>query len=512
MTAQQLTSGIFFDTPESLLRQIGDEQPSLGRRPNPGRPIQRESERRGAHQPLLTPEPGDRSRSGVDPGRAVAFRAEPHAAVVLQPHSVHRHAADAIVLLPAPPAVDLPPGEQTGFGPGQHFAVAERQNLINQLAFQTRGGREAFPLAVASPPRQASSRKPQPNRILSVAQDGVHGALQALSLAHGSEAWTIADGQAFDRRHEQTAEGVHRQLASTSRLGKAWVRGIEALASASHDRERPEVVHPQIAASVAADAHPISGRQAVRLAEHGRFLTGRPTQPCAAAEPHVVSLEEHAVGVWTAGACGLGQQPVRPHGSRLVRWPDNETAVGRDEGLAPTVKLNGAVAVDACALERHGYEAIAILLVEPAPIPGQHVSIWSLAKTQSDLARKPLGRSVTLKPLTVVTEHAVFGPSPHKAGPILKEHLDGGVRQAVLHAVVAKTVLLCGRRRGQRQAGQEGDSKAARDPGCLYSVRQERRRDAALGGPTVLRQDMRLGTFVVHVKFVGKSSVPKPRH
>ena len=77
---------------------------------------------------------------------------------------------------------------------------------------------------------------------------------------------------------------------------------------------------------------------------------------------------------------------------------------------------------------------------------------------------KTLDRPVTLKPLTVVAEHSVFGSGPHKACPILKEHFDGGIGQSVFRSVVAETVLLRLSRHSESHARQSREEGRERCP------------------------------------------------
>ena len=384
------------------------------------------------------------------------------------------HFSNPVVNLPGPPISDPAPGEQTRLGASQHGAVVKRQDLVDQLAVEATFRCEAFPFPVASPACQAAPGESQPDRVFPVSQHRIHRTLQALALADGPEMPHFVDGQSLDRRHEQPTAGVHLQLASSSRLWKTWIRCIEAHACVPHDGKPLKVVHPQVAASIATDAHPFSGRQAVRLAEHGHPLAGHPAQPGAAPVPHSIRLQQDAVRTRTIGA---GRPVQRPEGGTVRAGRcccHDETAVRRDECLALAVELDGTVAVDACALKGHCFEAIAFLLVEPTPVSDQHTPIRHLAQTQDHVVWKALGWPVTLKPLTVVAEHAVLGSSPQKACPILKEHLHGGIGQPVLRSVVAEAVLLRLDGRGRSQARQDGREAQERRP--PHSVKMVPRR------------------------------------
>src|SRR5579864_6682968 len=132
------------------------------------------------------------------------------------------------ILLPGPFVAGPPPDEKTSLRAGEHRAIRQGQDLVDQFASEAARRREAFPFAIAPPSREAATGEPQPDRILPVSQHRVDRTLHALGLPNGSEVRSVVDDEALHCRDEQTAVSVHLQLAASRRLGKTWIRGIEA--------------------------------------------------------------------------------------------------------------------------------------------------------------------------------------------------------------------------------------------------------------------------------------------
>jgi hypothetical protein len=266
----------------------------------------------------------------------------------------------------------------------------------------------------------------------------------------------FVDGQAFDRWHQQPAPGVHFHLAPAGRLRKPWIRGIEVRASAPHHGELLQVVHPQIAAAIAADTHPFSLWETLCLAEEGDLLSCPAAQTGAAAVPQGTCLQENSVRVRAVCAGRRGEQAKGKTAAFHRSCRHDKATHCADEGSAFAVELDRTVAVYASARERYSFKTVALLLVEAPPVPRQQASIRRLAETQGYLVRKTLSRPVALKPLAIVTEHAVFRSGPQKARPILKEDFHGQIGQTIFCSVIAETVLLGLYRHSESEAGEGG--------------------------------------------------------
>src|SRR5579863_43337 len=103
----------------------------------------------------------------------------------------------------------------------------------------------------------------------------------------------------------------------------------------------------------------------------------------------------------TVSADRPGQQPESQPAGGGPCCRHDETSVGGDKGPAMAVELDGSIAVSAGVQQGHRFKTIAFLLVEPAPVACEYVSIGRLAETQDDLAGKTFDGPVTLKPLAV---------------------------------------------------------------------------------------------------------------
>src|SRR5271157_4528418 len=214
----------------------------------------------------------------------------------------------------------------------------------------------------------------------------------------------LVDGQAFNCRDPQPAATLHSHLPSASSLWKARVRGIEARASAPHNGELLQVVHPKVAASITANTHPFSLGKTLCLAEVCNLPSCHPAKAGAASVPQDTGLQENSVCVRPVCTHRRGEPAKRKSATFLWSCGYDEATDCTDKSSARAVKQNCTIAVYSAARERHFFKVIALLLEEARPVSCQEAAIRRLAETQDHVVGKTLTWPITLKPLAIVAE------------------------------------------------------------------------------------------------------------
>jgi hypothetical protein len=115
-----------------------------------------------AFQPLLFSEPFHLPGLRIEVAHAAGFCAEPQVAVRAESNRVNGEAVEARDLCPADAkGLTLAP-HQASFGACPDHSAGLRQDLVDNVADESAGGRVALPFLVASPLDQSPARQAKP--------------------------------------------------------------------------------------------------------------------------------------------------------------------------------------------------------------------------------------------------------------------------------------------------------------------------------------------------------------